>query len=633
MYKKGSISVFLALISICIISLIMISLESARISGARWQAQNIADSSIYSLFSEYNIKLWEKYKIALLEYIDDEDIKESMFLYANANIDNTSNYLLFTPKFDIEQKLMIVDEKGAYIEKEIVDYMKYNISSIKKMLENPAKIIKEAKKADSGKKISDGFSEISKQAMDLEKYAKKICENLEKIKKNYDEASADINSQDMSSFQKEADDIIDEIKKLGKNFEKYKKESEKIDKKIKQASESESWNDVDGEQGLQEYNNSYKNYNIEQKKRLEEIKGVVEAYNMQLGNISDSKEIAASIEDLEADSDEEHDYSEEIDSLYETLESKWNSININSDIKASEIDEEKKQQLYDLKDLMNKKILSLVLPRDRKLSKLSHSQSPLEKESKGFRSRKQKQADIFKRAIIQEYIDEFFYDFIDDKSNLISYEKEYIIAGKNSDEKNLKEVLKQLLALRTGFNYLSLIRDSEKISQVKALANTIMGFCALPQLSFLLEFLILSVWAMAEAVIDIKLLLAGGEIPLFKNKGEFKLELENLFKFKEYLSGIEDNKKEEKKEIFTYSNYLKIIMLIQNQEKIDYRILDLLQMNMNNIGNFIDMKNMLYALQANMKINSSRFFSNFIYEKGYKFDEAFEMKIKCQKAY
>ncbi len=633
MYKKGSISVFLALISICIISLIMISLESARISGARWQAQNIADSSIYSLFSEYNIKLWEKYKIALLEYIDDEDIKESMLLYANANIDNTSNYLLFTPKFDIEQKLMIVDEKGAYIEKEIVDYMKYNISSIKKMFENPAKIIKEAKKADSGKKISDGFSEISKQAMDLEKYAKKICENLEKIKKNYDEASADINSQDMSSFQKEADDIIDEIKKLGKNFEKYKKESEKIDKKIKQASESESWNDVDGEQGLQEYNNSYKNYNIEQKKRLEEIKVVVEAYNMQLGNISDSKEIAASIEDLEADSDEEHDYSEEIDSLYETLESKWNSININSDIKASEIDEEKKQQLYDLKDLMNKKILSLVLPRDRKLSKLSHSQSPLEKESKSFGSRKQKQADIFKRAIIQEYIDEFFYDFIDDKSNLISYEKEYIIAGKNSDEKNLKEVLKQLLALRTGFNYLSLIRDSEKISQVKALANTIMGFCALPQLSFLLEFLILSVWAMAEAVVDIKLLLAGGEIPLFKNKGEFKLELENLFKFKEYLSGIEDNKKEEKKEIFTYSNYLKIIMLIQNQEKIDYRILDLLQMNMNNIGNFIDMKNMLYALQANMKINSSRFFSNFIYEKGYKFDEAFEMKIKCQKAY
>ena len=49
----------------------MISLESARTGGARWQARNVANIGIDNLFSEYNIGLWKDYKIALLEYLGD----------------------------------------------------------------------------------------------------------------------------------------------------------------------------------------------------------------------------------------------------------------------------------------------------------------------------------------------------------------------------------------------------------------------------------------------------------------------------------------------------------------------------------------------------------------------------------
>ena len=57
--------------------------------------------------------------------------------------------------------------------------------------------------------------------------------------------------------------------------------------------------------------------------------------------------------------------------------------------------------------------------------------------------------------------------------------------------------------------------------EVKTLATAIMGACALPELAFLLEFFILSLWSLAEGVADIKCLLAGGRSTDFKKWSRF----------------------------------------------------------------------------------------------------------------
>lgn len=60
---KGSITVFLSLISVLFLSLICTTIESARIQGARAQTANITDMGNYSVFGEYEKKLLEDYEI------------------------------------------------------------------------------------------------------------------------------------------------------------------------------------------------------------------------------------------------------------------------------------------------------------------------------------------------------------------------------------------------------------------------------------------------------------------------------------------------------------------------------------------------------------------------------------------
>ena len=60
---KGTITVFLSLLSVIFLSLICTVIESARVAGARAQTANITDMGNYSVFSEYEKKLLEKYEI------------------------------------------------------------------------------------------------------------------------------------------------------------------------------------------------------------------------------------------------------------------------------------------------------------------------------------------------------------------------------------------------------------------------------------------------------------------------------------------------------------------------------------------------------------------------------------------
>ena len=106
-----------------------------------------------------------------------------------------------------------------------------------------------------------------------------------------------------------------------------------------------------------------------------------------------------------------------------------------------------------------------------------------------------------------------------------------------------------------------------------------------------------------------------------------------MLDFNKALENVSTDKKADKKSMFTYNNYLKILMLMEEREKLNYRILDILEVNIKNMGNNIKMKDMLYALKADMNIKSSRLFSDFVYEDISDIDGNFYMNLKVQKAY
>ena len=57
---RGEITVFLSLILVCVFSLMMGLLESARTASARLYLQMAADSALFSVMSQYNRNLWDR---------------------------------------------------------------------------------------------------------------------------------------------------------------------------------------------------------------------------------------------------------------------------------------------------------------------------------------------------------------------------------------------------------------------------------------------------------------------------------------------------------------------------------------------------------------------------------------------
>ena len=80
--KKGSVTIFLALILSLVLSLVCASIESVRMSAARAQILNGMDIGLYSLFGQYDRTLLEEYDLFALYAGGKEDL-DMASLYDN----------------------------------------------------------------------------------------------------------------------------------------------------------------------------------------------------------------------------------------------------------------------------------------------------------------------------------------------------------------------------------------------------------------------------------------------------------------------------------------------------------------------------------------------------------------------
>ena len=67
--KKGSITIFLALILSLLLSLVCTSIESVRMAAARTQILSGLDIGLYSLFGQYDRELLKEYDLFFSEWI------------------------------------------------------------------------------------------------------------------------------------------------------------------------------------------------------------------------------------------------------------------------------------------------------------------------------------------------------------------------------------------------------------------------------------------------------------------------------------------------------------------------------------------------------------------------------------
>lgn len=157
---------------------------------------------------------------------------------------------------------------------------------------------------------------------------------------------------------------------------------------------------------------------------------------------------------------------------------------------------------------------------------------------------------------------------------LLKYQIEYILYGYNSDAGNLRRSAEVLFALRSAANLASIYMDMDKQAQAEMVAAVICTLLLSPELTGQMKTMILSAWALGEAVSDIRQLLSGGRVPLIKGKGDWNTSMSGIFTGD--LSGKGGVKNTTG---LSYQDYLRILLGLMDKDTKAARSLDIVEMD------------------------------------------------------
>jgi hypothetical protein len=159
-----------------------------------------------------------------------------------------------------------------------------------------------------------------------------------------------------------------------------------------------------------------------------------------------------------------------------------------------------------------------------------------------------------------------------DKS-LLKYQIEYILAGKDTDWQNLEQAAKRLLRWREAANVLYILTDSGKIAEAEAMAAALAAVTLSPALLEPVKYTILFAWAYVESLQDVKTLLRGGRVPLFKTAADWKTGINSIKNVRGSLTDDEGGSG------LNYKEYLQIMLMLENQETRTFRAMDIMEMD------------------------------------------------------
>ena len=178
--------------------------------------------------------------------------------------------------------------------------------------------------------------------------------------------------------------------------------------------------------------------------------------------------------------------------------------------------------------------------------------------------------------IFREYLLEHFPCFTDPaEDGKLLYQTEYILCGKRTDKANLKAAVKKLLLLREGCNYAYCASDAVISGQAEGYALLLVGWTGIEPLVKVLKHALLLGLSYGESLLDVRILLDGGKVPLMKTADTWQLSVENLAKINELL----EQGGKSRKEGMGYKGYLRILLNMHSVKEQKKRGLDMAELN------------------------------------------------------
>lgn len=170
------------------------------------------------------------------------------------------------------------------------------------------------------------------------------------------------------------------------------------------------------------------------------------------------------------------------------------------------------------------------------------------------------------------------------KTGQLQYQTEYVLAGKECDIENLKAVVHRLLMFREVSNCMYLLSDGAKVAEAAALAASICSAAGAIVLVEPVKYTLLFAWAYAEAVYDVKKLLAGGSVPLIKTEKTWHYSLSEIGKAE--TDQVSEKADLSAKEGLSYEEYLRLFLATESRDKKVYRMMDIVQMDVRKNSEF-----------------------------------------------
>lgn len=635
--QRGSITVFLSLLLVLLISLITVSLESAHLAAVRGQISMGSEAAMYNLFSHFEKSLYENYKLLFLDDRQDfnEILKTEIDLYGKTGdiIRNGNNHLQFaTNSVSVSQRVYLMDNNGEAFQEEVNQILASDlIALVKKTISGDIERLSQSgivteymnrimeqwdeldvmneqisqaaeKSAFTGEKVSELETDIESGLKAAGEY-RSVLEELESGDSSaVSSAEKKKLSSDLKKISDEKKELEEELKSILKNLDEYEQSAKKVTDNLEKVRE-----------GLQDekLDESYKATLHEELKSIMDMTAESGNQYQQLREVRNTVEKnLKEIQSIQIPSADSLSQEEFLNGHVETiLQQAGDKISRYKDVEVpvtktivdSKYSFSGKSLLKTVQKLITEGVFSIIVDNQVQLSerqvdmKEKPSQGKNQKVNNSGKNMFETTVDNTRDTLtLNIYLTEYLNSYADGGN----YDLEYILGDSNLDKENLKTVVNQLVYLRQAMNLVYLLSDTVKKQQARTTAAAMLAVTGSSALINGMTMIILTAWSFAEAVSDVKSLIDGGKIDFIKNSSSWNLSLEQASDYRNWTGNAESAGKTG----MDYKEYLRILLFFQSRNTNLFRGLDMIQWNICQEDQEFRVSRCVYAVEADFSL-------------------------------
>ena len=613
MKRRGSVSIYLAIVFLSIVLLVCSIAEAARVNAVQSKDKAVTTMAADSVMASYAKQMYDDYGILLVWQKDSLDETLSRHIQANikmADIEVSGNDFLGSDlqEVSVTRKVYATDNGGDAFVKQVSEYLKYaGLEYAIDKLIHDSKKVKEEDKPDVAKDITDKtYDDLSDTVEEIDKIIKGLSDTGELSKQN-SEVNGIIKNQ-LEKWKKVDKKLLKKVYKLCDKIKKSIVEKESsISKAIKK---TEDYLETKKDLLIKNnYKKSAKDYMDENLKVLKKIKDKIATVK--------GFEFASSL----SGNPNEKTYAEKFIETSQVIEELFKNLQVS---KITEQDKKNKSIFDSARDFLDKGVLSLVIKDTSKLSTASVKTSSLPSQTSV--SKSQESSSLQDKAVVGVYSNLYFGNYVDPKKkNALKYGLEYLVAGKDSDKSNLASVVERLILIRHLPNYACIMKSASKKAEIEAIATSVAAATCLPFLEPIAKVILTEAWVMAESISDVRGLLSGEKLSLMKTEANWKTSLTSLGSKTE--GGDKDGLK--------YEVYLGLLLILTDRDDVVYRTMDLIQMNIcKNYNKEFRMNKGLMSFKGKATFNVGPLFTAMPWTVGILSDSgSYRFDIECNNSY